>query len=381
MRFRSIKLSSWKNFKSADAQLAQRMFIIGANAAGKSNFLEAFRFLHDLTTAGGGLARAVSLREGMPKLRSLHATRNSTIIIEVEIGDDDHTLWTYKLEFDTATRTSPEPIIKSEKVTKGETILLDRPTKGDRHDPERLKQTAIEQTSINKEFRDLVEFFRSIRSMSLVPQLIREGQANPRIVPGQDPLGRDLLDTIRACAERYQKARLNRIEAILKHVVPSFSALRLEIDERGRPHLAVSFKHWRQRGARQRETQFSDGTLRLIGMLWALQEPGGPLLLEEPEWSLHTGIIEQLAPFIARMQRPAKRQVLITTHNDRLLSDAGIQPEEVLLITPAPKGGSQIQSAATHSAIAKAMKSGLNAAEAAQPHTRPEQGLLFEASA
>ena len=40
-------------------------------------------------------------------------------------------------------------------------------------------------------------------------------------------------------------------------------------------------------GARQNESDFSDGTLRLIGLLWALEEEGknaGPVLLEEPSY-------------------------------------------------------------------------------------------------
>lgn len=39
-----LKLKNWKNFKEAEVDLKDRVFIVGANASGKSNFLDAFRF-------------------------------------------------------------------------------------------------------------------------------------------------------------------------------------------------------------------------------------------------------------------------------------------------------------------------------------------------
>ena len=378
MRFTSLKLESWKNFKKVEIPLAGRAFIIGPNASGKSNVLEVFRFLHDLTTEGGGLAKAVSLREGMSKLRSLHATRNSAVEIEVGMEDSAGVKWVYRLVFDTPRTDSTYVLVKSETVERGGKNVLARPGPDDHADRERLRQTAIEQVSAYTEFRPVAEFFRSIRFMNLVPQLIREGQTSPQVFPGQDPLGRDLLDQIRQSPKGLQSKRLGAIERVLRTAVPSFEKLRLEVDNRGRPHLAVGFKHWRPNAVKQRESQFSDGTLRLIAMLWALQEDAGPLLLEEPECSLHTGILERLAPFIARMQREGGgRQVFITTHSEKVLADPGIAPEELLLIVPAHKGGSEIKPAARLPVVEKAMRSGLTAGQAAQPLTRIKTMSLF----
>lgn len=286
--------------------------------------------------------------------------------------------WEYRLVFDTPSTKSDHVLVKKEFVRRDDEVLLNRPTSDDDADKERLRQTAIEQVSVNKRFRCIAEFFRSIRLMSMVPQLIREGQSSPRIYPGEDPLGRDLLERIRQCGKGQQTKRLKAIESILKRAVPSFEELRLEVDKRGRPHLAVGFKHWRSKTVKQRESQFSDGTLRLIAMLWALQEGAGPLLLEEPEWSLHTAILERLAPFIARMQREGGgRQVFVTTHSERVLSDPGISPEELLLIVPTSGGGSEIKPGARLAVVERAMRAGLTAGQAAQPLTRLKTMSLF----
>jgi predicted ATPase len=292
--------------------------------------------------------------------------------------DDAGEEWTYTLEFDTPSKKSTEVLVTREVVTRGKRTLLNRPSEKDVADRALLKQTALEQVAANKDFRSLADFFRTIRFMNLVPQLIREGQTSPRVFPGQDPLGRDFLQDISAASDRLRKSRLSRIEKVLRKAVPQFENLRFERDDRGYPHLAVGFKHWRTKAAKQRESQLSDGTLRLIGMLWTLQDKAGPLLLEEPEWSLHSGLLERLAPFISRMLRHGGgRQVFITTHSERMLADQGISPNEILLVVPSEKSGSEIKQAARDGIIQKAMHRGLSAAEAALPHTRIETMNLF----
>lgn len=50
-----IKLFNWKNFHDCEVVLSERCFIVGANATGKSNFLDVIRFMRDIVKQGGGL--------------------------------------------------------------------------------------------------------------------------------------------------------------------------------------------------------------------------------------------------------------------------------------------------------------------------------------
>ena len=43
-----IRLKNWKIFQNVDVPLGPRTFLIGNNAAGKSNFLDALRFIGDV---------------------------------------------------------------------------------------------------------------------------------------------------------------------------------------------------------------------------------------------------------------------------------------------------------------------------------------------
>lgn len=377
-----MEVENWMNFVRVDVALSRRTFIIGPNACGKSNFLDVLRFLRDLVTEGGGLAKAVEVRGSMNKVRSLFARANSHVRICVVVKQGPATTWKYDLAFTHASATDPSPSIVHEKVFavsgNRERAILERPDVDDKRDAARLTQTAIQQVTANKPFRGLAEFFRGITDLHAVPQLIREGQSTPAGVIGGDPFGRDLLQLIRATPTRTKRARLKRIEKVLRSVVPQLQQLELTRDLQGRPHLRANFQHWRPQGAYQTETQFSDGTLRLIGLLWALQEKGGPLLLKEPELSLHPAIVRRLAPLIFRAQKAAhNRQVLLSTHSVDLLADEGIADDEILLVEPGDNG-STIVVGTDELEVRKLMEAGVLASEAALSRTETTESAAFE---
>lgn len=103
--------------------------------------------------------------------------------------------------------------------------------------------------------------------------------------------------------ETKRNAYFRKINEFLKLAVPQLEELKFVKDKMGVPHLEARYVHWRAMGSKQQEAQFSDGTLRLIGFLFALLDFNGVILLEEPEINLHAGIITQLPEFISRIQR------------------------------------------------------------------------------
>jgi hypothetical protein len=365
------------NFSEADVALQRRAFLVGPNASGKSNFLDALRFLRDLCVDGGGLQFAVvKSRGGTAAIRCLAARRDSNVSIEVEIGSElTPSEWKYELSFKS---TAPgEPRIVSELAWHNGELRLSRPNDEDGSDPERLRQTAIEQLSFNLAFRPLADFFKSIRYLHVVPQLVRHPV---RLVAEEDPFGGDLLERINSTPQRTRLSRLKKLGEALRIAVPQMSDLQLEVDDRGVPHLKAKYKHWRPRGAWQRESQFSDGTLRLLGLIWALQEKGGPLLLEEPELSLNAAVVRLLPQMIHRATRSSGRQAVITTHSAELLGDPGIGLDEVHLLLPSDNG-TKIVTGADLDDVRTLVEGGLPLGEAIMPKARPaspEQLLLLD---
>lgn len=281
---------NWRNFQQIDVPLRERQFIVGPNASGKSNLLDIFRFLRDIVkTEGGGFQKAVKDRGGVSKIRCLAARQDPEIVIEIHIAETPNTStkWRYILGFRQETRGHRRIHLTREGVWKDGEELLSRPDKNDNVDTERLTQTFLEQINMNAEFREIAQFLRNVTYLHLVPQLLRFADAIQGRIVEEDPFGQGFLERVASVPERTRRSRLKKIESALQIAVPQFKQLEFLRDKiTGRPHLRALYSHWRAQGVWQQEDQFSDGTLRLLGLLWSLLESDSVLLLEEPELSL-----------------------------------------------------------------------------------------------
>ncbi len=369
MKFSKIYLENWRNFTRVDVPLQQRMFLVGPNASGKSNLLDAFRFLRDLVRVGGGLEKAVTDRGGVSRLRSLAARRHPEIVIDVQIEDNSEIVWQYRIGI--VQDNNSRPFLKEERVWKSGKLLLERPDKQDDEDKELLRQTHLEQINSNREFREIADFFNTIRYYHIVPQLIRDPERS--VGRKLDPFGGDFLEQIASSPKKTQESRLRRIQNALRVAVPQLQELTQYKDDRGVSHLRAKYDHWRSKGAWQTEADFSDGTLRLMGLLWALLDGTGPLILEEPELSLHSEVASHIPQMMASIQKSQKkqaRQILVSTHSSDLLADPGIAPDEVLLLRPT-SGGTKVEVSKDVAEIKHLLDSGLSISEAVLPLTRP----------
>jgi len=376
MKITRVRLKNWRNFRDAEVpDFADVTYVLGPNASGKSNFVDALRFLRDIAKPkGGGLQSAIEDRGGMKKIRCLHARKDTEVLLEVDfLGSENSVQWTYQLGFNIPATGHREPHITQERVTKRTENgkleeILNRPDSLDREDPLRRRETHLEQIGANSKFREISNYFGTITYVHLVPQLLKfSDQIGGRILD-DDPFGQEFLFRIAKTQARTRDARLRRIEGALQSIVPHLENLKFINDEvTGYPHLEIKFKHHRPHGAKQREDQFSDGTLRLLSILWLLQERSDSvLLLEEPELSLNEEIVSQIPYVIDQVRKSARsqQQVIITTHSQALLSNPGIDPKGLIVIEPTEEG-STIRK--TSESEANALRTGLSPAEVVLP--------------
>lgn len=375
MRITHITLKNWRNFKLVDIDVQKRMFVVGPNASGKSNLLDALRFLRDAARVGGGFQQAVESRGGIGRVRCL-AARNfnhGRVHIAITLGDEETTnQWRYALDFRAESRGQHRPVVAEERVFHLGNELLVRPDADDRDDEERLTQTALEQVNANSRFRPIADFLTSVRYLHIVPQVVRDPERSGEGT--EDPYGGDLLLRMARTPEATRTMRLRSLNKALQVAVPQLDGMELVRDNDGKPHLQARYQHWRVQGARQDERDFSDGTLRLIGLLWAFLEGGksaGPLLLEEPELSLHASVVRQLPTILSRVQRKGGPQVFLTTpHAAEILANEGIGLDEVVVLFPGSEG-TIAQLAADVGNVRELVDTGMNLEEILRPLTEP----------
>ena len=373
-----IELFNWKNFHRCEVGVQERCFVVGANAAGKSNFIDALRFLRDVAKQGGGLQTAVRVRGGITKIRCLAAREQSNVKLAIELSESDsrELCWHYELNFKHTGGGIRENQVKivSEKVFSGreQRYVLDRSAETLGEDEETLKYTYLEQPNANKDFRVIQQFLQNVEYLNVVPQMVRESASSSYSGEKGDYYGRHFLKRLALLNDNTRRSYFRKINEFLKLAVPQLEELSFVKDEIGVPHLEARYVHWRARGSKQQEMQFSDGTLRLIGFLFALIDSNGVLLLEEPEINLHPGIVAQFPEFIAKIQRVKKggRQVFITTHSYDILSNEGIAPEEVLLLTNSPEG-TEVEVLSNVEKAKNILAAGFSMADVVMPLTKP----------
>lgn len=372
-----IKLYNWKNFCDCEVILAERCFVIGANATGKSNFLDVLRFLRDIVKQGGGLQFAVNVRGGLKKIRCLAARQRTEVCVEVDISENgkNDPKWKYSLELVNTGGgiQNVTALVNREEVynyyTKEKILLRDNSFKDD--DAETKKYTHLEQPTANAKFREIKDVFQTTEYLNVIPQFVRDADSIMLSSGMEDYYGRNFMRRLALLNEKTRNKYLKIINEVLLTAVPQLENLSFVKDEKGFPHVEAKYHHWRARGSKQNEQMFSDGTIRLIGFLFAMLDGNGIILLEEPETNLHTAIVAAIPEFVAKVQRNKKRQVIITTHSYEILSNKGIRAEELVILRPSPEG-TIAENALEDKAVSAMLEAGLSAADAAMAETRAD---------
>jgi predicted ATPase len=309
-------------------------------------------------------------------LRCLHARRDGTVRIEVhlaETSDSPSPLWRYTVAFNAENKGARRVLVTEETVSHRDdpTARLNRPRPDDRNDTALRTQTHLQQVQTNAGFRDIADFFSGVLYLHLVPQLLKYADQLRGQALEHDPFGQSLLEHVARTPEKTRTARLRRIEAALRLAIPQFNDLKFVRDgATGQPHLEVQYKHHRPNAGWQREEQWSDGTLRLFGLLWSLLDSNTLLLLEEPELSLNDAIVRQIPLILQQLQRNSKRsrQVILSTHSDALLSTP-IDGRGILRLEAGDEGTKVVPPTETEVSL---LLSGLTPAEVILPKARPE---------
>lgn len=373
MLITNIKLKNWRNFRALDVPLRNVTYLLGPNASGKSNLLDVFRFLRDISKPrGGGLQTAVSDRHGITKLRCLHARKDTEVLIDIALSEvpDGPVIWRYVLGFKPEGKGAQRILISREEVWNNGKRIVERPNKADEIDSMLLTQTHLEQIQANGKFRELVDFFGGTTYLHLVPQLLKFSEKIGGRQLEDDPFGQGFLERLAKTPEKTRIARLNKISKALTLAVPQFKELRFIPDAMGHPHLEALYAHHRPNAGWQSEEHFSDGTLRLLGLLWSLLDGNSLLLMEEPEISLNDAIVKQIPLILDRLQRDrkVKRQIILSTHSEALLSNEGIDGRGVVVLETGPQGSTGRPLLKEEAA---ALNAGLSVAEVVLPKTRP----------
>jgi len=324
-QLKRLTVSNYRSIgENVSIDLEPLTVLVGINGSGKSNLLDAPRFVAQALT--DGLENAVEERHGFDSLRRDVGLPRGTVRVGLEL---DHQSWTadYSIEIG-AGRNSNDFSVRSEglevfdrtarrtdSLTKNRTGKVTSTWSGLDAPVRDRRGLALLAVGGDERLAPVVDALKAIETYALFPEELRRAQGPSQRVyltkfgTNWPTIVRRVLDT---SANRDLRLALDSVTRDIIDLRASRPIAGLN---------AVEFAHDRGNGRVQwfPAARESDGTLRVAGMLTALvQEP--PLLMigiEEPEQTVHAGVLQLLVEFLD--EAAATSRVVVTTHSPDLL--------------------------------------------------------------
>lgn len=349
-RVERLELENYKSFAHADAELAPLTAVVGPNSAGKSNFIDAFRFVADGLRLG--LPVAVERRGGFNAVRHRFTQLGKRRDIRISLVVREAGI-RYRYELHLVGRAGGQYAVGAESCSRlaptGSEVLLDvtngtlrTAPKGavPQIDPQHLVLPILGGTP---ELAPVATFLSSLKSCAISTDRLREPQ-EPAQGADLEPDGRNSASVLRELAA----AQKEELITILGRAVPG--VVNVRTTSRG-PSLAIVFDKLigGEKPLPFDAMQMSEGTLRLFGILLALHQPKRPsmLTIEEPEATLHFAAAQAMLETFE--QHAAETQIVFTTHSADVID--AVEIDSVRLVR-SESGVSVIERVAEHSADA-----------------------------
>jgi AAA15 family ATPase/GTPase len=337
--------------------------IYGANASGKSNFIDAIGFMRLAVLSshsGGGPGTSVPR-----KPYALDpACEDAPSIFEVDfvVGGVRHRYgfealdkefraeWLYAFPSNRRQmlfERGPRNDFKFGRTLKGRNRIIADLTR-----PNSLFISAAAQND-HEQLSKIVEFFQCLSSVTtiFVPAEVRlQGEeVDDRVIRFLDQIGTGVItfrqledevsEQVQSMTQEFNtviRRYIKDVEGVELEIPMRAKRRRIELGHRGRDGKTIFFKLARE----------SAGTRRLLPLLlrafWALDK-GAPLLIDELDASLHTHACEAvLALFCSGNTNPNGAQLIATTHDTNLLRSPLLRRDQVWFTEKDAEGATQL---------------------------------------
>lgn len=339
---RRVSLRNYKSIESADVSLGALTVLVGRNGSGKSNFLDALRFLSESLRTS--LDHAIRSRGGFEEIkRRLKTGRwigDLRFSIEVELvlpsdqvatygfgisNDPDGGLFSVRSEILRVHSPAGLPIanyfVRSGMVVQSSVGKLP---------PAFEDRLYLVNASGFPEFRPCYEALSSMSFYDLNPVLMRSPQP-----PNTGDLLQEDGSNLASIVARLKPEAAKRITQYLSAIVPG-------IIDFGKVSLGpLETLIFKQQGDGSSPFEFfswsmSDGTLRALGALVAVNQRTGRDLpvslvgIEEPETALHPAAAGALMD--ALREASSHTQIVATSHSPDLLDQVDLDTDCLLAV-------------------------------------------------
>lgn len=333
-----VVLRNYRSIGECDVRLGPLTYLVGANGAGKSNFVDSLHLVTDALTSS--LEQALNVRGGWAEVRRRSGGHPTHFGIRIEFrvgGTPAHYAFNIGAVKNRGFEVLAEECSLGGGLGKGPYYRIERGQVVQSSEitipaltSDRLALVALSGLSA---FRPIFDALTCMGFYNLNPKLMRELQKaqEGRLLK---PEGENIASVI-GHLEKVNPGALGIVEEYLQTVVPTVHAVkRIPVG----PMETLEFRQ-DVRGSRDpwrfAAQNMSDGTLRAVGVLTALFQGNrdfAPTLIaiEEPETALHPAASAALREALNRAS--AETQIIVTSHSPDLLDDPGVRDNQILAV-------------------------------------------------
>lgn len=376
MKLTHIAITNWRNFAHIEFDLSSRLFVVGPNSSGKTNLLAALRFLSDVARRG---LVAASEDLGGPEryFRSGTDSASFTVTADVDAREVTYDLALRKVrvidDFSTgriclhpSSKGIPEELLKADQPRILHPIVEARPRSSSWEEIARLPVLEppsesedepetqfpvmdcafVEGETLTIDGEDATVNQGENREAGISSRIcqmlagIRYIHPNPKKMLERadryDPdHGTGFFQHAGRFSDQQLDAVVDRIRPIMASVVPEIP--NLSYQRMGLGTEVVFYSDTPMRGASgvYSHEQFSEGTLRLLGLLFdlaTLPRVTSVVLIEEPETFLQASVVRSLPSLLAEVAMNRDVQMIISTHSPELIDSELVLPSQVLML-------------------------------------------------
>jgi len=321
-KLEKLKIAGYKSIKNLEIELKPLNILIGANGAGKSNFINFFTFMKKLLD--GDLQLHISEQGGANQL--LYFGRKNTEKLSFTLlfppngyqctlipDTQDSLIFKEEKSFYKDVRHSYKPIIHKLALAGAKESLLkyrSNVSQIEKHIVHYMQDWKIyhfHDTSVNADVKQTCNI-NDCRVLS--------------------PNAKNISAFLRNIRE-YNEKSYQQIVKTIQRVAPFFHDFILEPEVHNKDTIKLKWKH---RGTDEYfdANDLSDGTLRFICLTTLLLQPNLPtiIILDEPELGLHPFALSLLAGMLRKISK--KTQVIISTQSVTLADNFDI--EDIIVV-------------------------------------------------
>ncbi|PAC33239.1 AAA family ATPase [Flectobacillus sp. BAB-3569] len=313
-----IEIQGFKSIQKMDLKLSSINILIGANGAGKSNFINFFKLLYQLYHQD--LQNYVAEEAGAENILHLGLKYTEKLFGRIEFDSTNAYLFTLATNQQGSLYFQHESTQFHHGFPSWDEVAL-----GKGYLESKLKYTEGARYRYVNTYMSSFRVFH-FHDTSKTAKIKQKGSINDNRVLRED--GGNLAAYLFYLQETSPRD-FRKIENVIRTVAPYFEGFDLQPDKIRNDQIQLA---WKQKGSDMTffAMHLSDGTLRFMTLATLLLQPNLPktIIIDEPELGLHPFAINKLAGLIKKAS--AQSQVIVSTQSTDLVDN--FAPEDVIIV-------------------------------------------------